>query len=95
MSEEKEFIHFCDNPNCPNHKLKMNYERHYYIDLDEGAIGGVCGILKTHLYFYRKTVPAGITFMGRGFSHTVITNEFNLCDNCKSAIDFYKEKMHE
>lgn len=87
MNEKKEFKHFCDNPNCPNHKLELNYERQY--NVDEG------GILKTHLYFYKKVIPLGTTFMSRGCSHTVITNEFNLCDICKSAIDLYKEKMHE
>jgi hypothetical protein len=95
MTENKEFIHFCDNPNCPNHKLEMNYERHYHVNIDEGATGGICGILKTHLYFYKKTIPVNATFMSRGVSHTVITNEFNLCDICKSAIDLYKEKMDE
>ena len=32
MNEEKEFKHFCDNPNCPNHNLELNYEKHYHSD---------------------------------------------------------------
>jgi hypothetical protein len=94
MSEETEFKHFCDNPNCPNNKLEMNDEKHYHIDIDEGSVGGICGILKTHSYYRRKVILVGATFMGRG-SHAVITNEFNLCDNCKTAVDLYKEIMDE
>lgn len=93
MPEKKEFKHFCDNPECPYHKFKMNYERQYIIE--EDITDNTNGILKTHLYFYRKTIPVKATFMSRGISHTVIEDEFNLCDICKSAIDLYKEKMHE
>ena len=40
-------IPFCDNGCCPNHKLEMNDEMHYY-STDEATTGGICGILKTH-----------------------------------------------
>jgi len=93
MSEEKEFKHFCDNPNCPNHKLEMNDEKHYHIDKD--CVGGICGILKTHRYYHKRVIPNKNTFLSRGFSHIVVEKEFYFCDNCKTAIDFYKENMHE
>jgi len=94
MNEEKELKHFCDNPNCPNHNLELNDEKHYHTEVDEGTIGGICGILKTHRYYHKKVIPLS-TFMGRGISHTVVEKEFHLCDICKSAIDYYKENMNE
>lgn len=92
MNEEKEFKHFCDNPNCPNHHLELNDEKHYHDD--HVIVGAICGILKTYYYRYKKVIP-GPTFMSRGCSHTVIVDEFHLCDICKYAVDTYKEKMHE
>ena len=95
MSEEKEIKHFCDNPNCPNHMLELNDEEHYHVGIDKGVVGGICGILKTHRYYFKKVIPLKTSFFSKGISHTVITNIFYYCDNCKSAIDFYKENMHE
>ena len=91
---KKEIKHFCDNPKCPNHMLVLNDEKHYHNGIDEGAVGGICGILKTHYYRFKKVIPSP-TFMSRGCSHTVIVDEFHLCDICKYAVDTYKEKMHE
>ena len=86
---EKEIKHFCDNPNCPNHMLELNDEKHYH-DVESSAItvGSICGILKTHPYYVKKVIPVGLTFMGRGFSHKVITKTFHFCDICHGAIQF-------
>jgi len=93
--EKKEFKHFCDNPECPNHYLPLNNERHYHSGT-EGAIGGICGILKTHAYYKKTVIPTVQTFgfIFRTTSHTTIEKQFNFCDICHGAIKF-KENNYD
>jgi hypothetical protein len=87
-NEEKEFTHFCDNPNCPNYDLELNDEKHYHDD--HVIVGAICGILKTHPYKVKKVIPIVQTgyFMFRTTSHTVVEKTFHFCDICHGAIQF-------
>ncbi len=88
MSEEKEFIHFCDNPNCPNYDLELNDERHYHDD--HVIIGAICGILKTYPYKVKKVIPIIqlCYFIFRTTLHAVVEKTFYFCDICHGAIQF-------
>jgi hypothetical protein len=91
-----EFKHFCDNPNCPNHNLPLNDEKHYHSST-EGVIGGNCGILQTHKYYYKKVVPItkSKNFIFQTTSHKVEEKIIHLCDICHGAVQFYKEFNNE
>jgi len=85
MSEEKEFIHFCDNPKCPNYDLELNDEKHYHHN--NVIVGAICGILKTHPYYVKKVIPTTYRLFFT-CSHEVITKTFHFCDICHGAIQF-------
>jgi len=93
--DKKEVKHFCDNPNCPNHMLELNDEKHYH-DVGSSAItvGSICGILKTHPYKVKKVIPISHRLFFT-CSHEVITKTFHFCDICHGAIQFKETNYDE
>ncbi len=86
MSEEKEFKHFCDNPDCPNYDLELNDEKHYHDD--HVIVGSICGILKSHLYTIKKQRNKEVSkfiFWKKIIKEDFI-KEIYLCDICNSAV---------
>lgn len=78
---------FCDNPNCPNHRLPLNDERHYHTE-DEDVFGAICGIVQSHIYEQVKVektyVYKWIIFKKR--VNRIRVKHYNFCDICISAI---------
>ena len=67
--KEKEFKHFCDNPNCPNHELELNDENHHH-----DGIGSICGILKTHQHTSIKIIHKSNAGLSVNNYKLIITN---------------------
>jgi len=88
----EEFKHFCDNPNCPNHKLELNDERHYH-DCESSAItvGSICGILQTHAYSVDIKTNYRLTgFFRKKVIYDVEKKIYYFCDICNFMTTFLK-----
>lgn len=84
-------IPFCDNALCPNSLLEMNDERHYH-STDVGAVGGICGILKSHKVGVK--VPDGrprYKILPYKKIQDYKLKNYNLCDNCHNVYRLLKE----
>lgn len=86
--------HFCDNPNCPNHKLPMNDERHYHTE-DADVFGAKYSSVKTHSYKmisnFTITKSRWVIFKTKVSIPSV--HYFNFCDICISAINMVDRKV--
>lgn len=82
--------HFCCNPICPNHEMELNLEKHYHTT--DGAIGGICGIVKTNKITVKKQITNNIKkwkfFNIR--NHHEVSRDYYFCDNCYKAIQIYE-----